>query len=118
MTLCEAHNYTSEFSVKDSECGVGQDQMVTLTQLLANWVIFKKKKKNSIYLFLAVLGLHCRSSFPLVMATGGYSSYGVQASFVSAVSRAQGLQWLQHMGFSSCGSWALETALTKEACTP
>ena len=45
MTLCEAHNYTSEFSVKDSECGVGQDQMVTLTQLLANWVIFKKKKK-------------------------------------------------------------------------
>ena len=80
VTLCEAHNYTSEFSVKDSECGVGQDQMVTLTQLLANWVIFKKKKKNSIYLFLAVLGLHCRSSFPLVMATGGYSSWGVQAS--------------------------------------
>lgn len=57
VTLCEAHNYTSEFSVKESECGVGQDQMVTLTLPLVNWVIFKK---NYIYLFLAVLG----SSFP------------------------------------------------------
>ena len=86
MTLCEARNYPSEFSVKESECGVGQDQMVTLTLPLANWVIFKKKKK-SICLFLAALGLHCCSRSPLAVATGGYSSWDAQASHLGGFSR-------------------------------
>ena len=67
--------------------------MVTLTLPLANWVIFKKKKKKSIYLFLAALGLHCCSSSPLVVATGGYSSWDAQASHLG--------------GFSHCGPQAL-----------
>ena len=30
-------------------------------------------KNNFIYLFMAVLGLHCWAGFPLVVASGGYS---------------------------------------------
>lgn len=43
--------------------------------------------------FMAVLGLHCCPGFFLAIASGGYSSCGVQASHCG--------------GFSCCRAWAL-----------
>ena len=73
------------------------------------------KKNTSIYLFLAMLGLHCCESLSLIVVIGGYS-LGRQVSHCSGFllrstgSRAHGLpllwfpgsraqaQWLWHMG--------------------
>ena len=46
-----------------------------------------------IYLVLVALGLHCRTGFSLVSASGGYSSGRAQASHCG--------------GFSYCGAWAI-----------
>ena len=50
-----------------------------------------------IYLFLAVLGLHCAWDFSLVAASKGYSLVGVQGS--------------NCLGFSCCGAWVLGVGL-------
>ena len=60
---------------------------------------------------MSVLGLHCFTGFSLVVASGGYSL--LQCTGFS-------LWWLlllrstgsRHLGFSSCGSWALERRLS------
>ena len=66
----------------------------------------------NLFYFLAVLGLHCHTGFPLVAVSKGSSSCGVQASCCSSLSRALG-----HTGFSghvcglsSCDSWTLAQA--------
>ena len=52
------------------------------------------RKKIFIYLFMAVLGLHCRMGFSLLVVSGGLlSSWGAQASHYS--------------GFSCCGAQGL-----------
>ena len=48
-----------------------------------------------IYLFLAVLGLHCHTGFAPVAASGGYSLVAVQTSRCSGLSRC-GAQTLEH----------------------
>ena len=49
----------------------------------------------SVYLLLAVLGLHCCAGFSLVAARRGYCLVGGA--------------WTSHCsGFSCCGAWALE----------
>ena len=64
----------------------------------------------SIYVFLAVLGLCCRSGFALVAASRGYSRYSVRASYCGDFSYC-GARALECVGFSSCGSRALEHRL-------
>jgi len=62
-----------------------------------------------IYLFWAVLGLHCCMGFSLVAASRGYlliAGWGVLIAVASLVA-GHGLQ-----GFSSCGSWTLEHRLS------
>ena len=64
------------------------------------------KKKLFVYLFilfLAVLGLHCCSSFPLTTASRGYSSRGAGAADCG--------------GFSRCGAWALGCMGSVAACS-
>ena len=61
------------------------------------------------YLFLAVLGFHCCSGFCLIVAGWCYSNCYVRASHCSDFSC--GAQPLGHVGFSSCGSEALEHRL-------
>ena len=62
--------------------------------------LFLKKKNLFIYLFLAMLGLHCCSGFSLVVMSGGLlSSCGVQAyrgGFFCCRAQALG-----HLGFTS-----------------
>ena len=48
---------------------------------------------NFVNLFLAVLGLHCRSGFALVLARGAPLYCGLRASYCG--------------GLSCCGAWAL-----------
>ena len=56
-----------------------------------------------IYLFLAVLGVHCCSGFSLVVVSGGYFPGAVLGLFVAGVSLVG-----EHggMGFSCCSTWA------------
>ena len=56
-----------------------------------------------IYLFLAVLGLHCCVGFSLLAASKGYSRCGSQASHCGSFSRC-GTWALGCVGFSSCSS--------------
>ena len=60
------------------------------------------------YLFLAVLSLHCCTGFSLVAASGGPSLVAVRRLLIAVASpfSEHGLQG--STGFSSCGSWALE----------
>ena len=74
------------------------------------------------YLFLAVLSLHCYASFSLLVASRGYSSCGVWAfqcgGFSSCRAWALGMQasvFVAH-GLSSCGSWALEHRFSTCSC--
>ena len=82
---------------------------------LAGGIFFKKML--CIYLFMAVLGLHCWASFPLVAASGGHLSHGAGASHCSGPScfRASALgAWASVVvahGLSSCGSQAVEHRL-------
>ena len=64
--------------------------------------LFFKKQFLFIYLFLAMLGLHCYTGFSLVGVRGGC---GVQTSHCGGFScfRAQALGWV---GFSSFTTWA------------
>ena len=54
--------------------------------------------------FLAVLGLHCRAGFPLVVESGGYPGavmcrlpFAAASSLRSTDSRVPGLRWLWHL---------------------
>ena len=56
-------------------------------------------------LFLAVLGLHCCVGFFLVVVSGGYSLVAMHGFSLwwllllwSSGSKANGLQWLRHIG--------------------
>ena len=75
------------------------------------------KKMLFVYLFMAVLGLHCCSGFPLTAASGGPSSCGKGASQCSGSSgfRASALGvWASVVmahGLSACGSQTLEHRL-------
>ena len=66
---------------------------------------------NLMYLFVAVLGLHCCRGFSLVVLSRGYSLVVVNGLLVEAAS----LVWStgsRFTGFSSCSSWALEHRLS------
>ena len=74
-----------------------------------------------IYLFLAVLGLHCWSGFSLVAASGGYSLVVACRLLIAVVSpvaehRLQGMvAWASGVaasGLSSCAFLALEHRLS------
>ena len=62
-----------------------------------------------IYVFLAVLGLHCYPGFPLVAERGGCSLAAVHRLCMEVASLSQGSRV---RGLSSCGSWALERRLS------
>ena len=49
------------------------------------------KKSSFIYLFLSVLGLHCREGFSLVVLSGDYASCGVRASHCGGFSLLQSM---------------------------
>ena len=55
--------------------------------------------KNLVYLFMALLGLHCYADFALVAESGGYSSAVVAWPSQGSV-------------FSCCKAWALEHRLS------
>ena len=59
--------------------------------------------KIILYLFIAVLGLHCHVGFSLVVASGGYSLQFVVSPCSGVSRRGSGAPW--HLGFSSCGTW-------------
>ena len=59
-----------------------------------------------IYIFLAVLGLHCCTGFSPAVAIGG-SLLVVVCGLLMVVTRCRA-QALEHAGLSGCGSWALE----------
>ena len=66
---------------------------------------------------MAMLGLHCYTSFSLVVASGGYSLAAVREFPIAVASLVaeQGLQrpsTVAACGFSSCGFWALEHRLS------
>ena len=66
------------------------------------------------YLFSAVLGLPRCLGFSLVAASRGYASLRqARASHCSCLSCC-GVQALGCLGFSSCGSWALEHRLSSQ----
>ena len=73
-----------------------------------------KKIIYFMYLFLAVLGLHCCVGFSIVTASSGYSLAMIHGFSL------QGLLLLQSMasralcayGLSSCSSWTLEHRLS------
>ena len=73
--------------------------------------------KEFLNLFLAVLGLHCCVGFSLIMASGGHSSHGAQASHCGGFSccgaRALGVQASVAVvhELSSCGTQALDRRL-------
>ena len=58
---------------------------------------------KNIYLFLAMLGLHCCTGFSLVVESWGDSSLGAQTSHCSGFS-CSGAQVLGHEGFGSCNA--------------
>ena len=59
------------------------------------------------YVFLAVLALHCCAGFSLVAASRGYSHGGARASHCGDFTC--GAQGLGHVGFRRCSSQALST---------
>ena len=59
-----------------------------------------------IYLFLAVLGLRCCTGISLLAASGGYSLVAMLRLLIAVASLVA--EVLGYLGFSSCGSWALE----------
>jgi len=63
------------------------------------------------YLFVAVLGLHCCRGFSLIVVSRGYSLVVVNGLLVEAASlvRSTGSRFT---GFGSCSSWALEHRLS------
>ena len=68
---------------------------------------------NLMYLFVAVLGLHCCRGFSLVVLSRGCSLVVVNGLLVEAAS----LVWStgsRFTGFSSCSSWALDTGSVGE----
>ena len=65
-----------------------------------------------IYLFLALLGLHCYAGFPLVVS-GDYSLTAVRGSLIAVLPLVACVaQALWRAGFSTCGSWAQEQGLS------
>ena len=62
------------------------------------------KIKNIIYLFLALLDLHCFMGFSFVVVSGG-------SSLLQSVGFSCGAQALGCAGFSCCNSCALERRL-------
>ena len=62
----------------------------------------------SFYLLLAVLDLCCCLGFTLLVVSRGYSLVAACGLFIAA---APLVAEHGHMGFSSCGSWALEHRL-------
>ena len=90
-----------------------QGNLTFLGSCLFFFSIFLSKKKfffnNFTHLFLAVLGLRCCAGFSLVAASRA-TNYRVQASHCAGVSC--GARTLGHVGFSSCGSRALEHRLS------
>ena len=70
--------------------------------------IFKKYLFIYLFLFLAVLGLHCCMRFYPVEASTGYSSSGVKASRLPWLLLLQSTRSKVN-GLSSCGSQTLET---------
>ena len=58
-----------------------------------------------IYLFLAVLGLHCCAGFSLVVVSGSYSLVTTHRRLVMVASLVAGSRFA---GLSSCSSWALK----------
>ena len=62
------------------------------------------------YVFLAVLALHCCVGFSLVAASRGYSHGGARASHCGDFTC--GAQGLGHVGFRRCSSQALEHRLS------
>ena len=58
------------------------------------------------YLLLAVLGLCCCACFFLVEESEGYSVVVVGRLLIAVASRCGAWAW-GHVGFSSCGTWAL-----------
>ena len=100
------------------------DELVSFTGVIKNWLfaeflycgdlnelLFYEQPFsldfNFIYLFLAVLGPRCFEGFSLVLASGGYSSCGEQASrcsdFFGFRAPAPGC-----VGLASCGSVELQ----------
>ena len=65
---------------------------------------------NFIYLFLAVLGLHCCAGFLKSQWAAAALHGSAQASRCGGLFCCQA-QALGHVGFSHCGSWALEHRL-------
>ena len=65
----------------------------------------KKKIKNFIYLFLAVLGLRCCVAFSLLAASGVNSPVVVHWLLI------EGSSLVECTGFSSCGKWAQQLQL-------
>ena len=61
-----------------------------------------------IYLFLAVLGLHCCVGFSLVVVSGSYSLVTTHRRLVMVASLVAGSRFA---GLSSCSSWALKHRL-------
>ena len=59
-----------------------------------------------IYLFLAVLGLHCCTGISLLAASGGYSLVAMLRLLIAVASLVA--EVLGYLGSSSFGSWALE----------
>ena len=83
----------------------------TLLQMMPDWKIWFRYLSHAHFLklanlILAVLRLHCCMSISQVAASRGYSLIVVHRLL---------LLWstgFRHLGFSSCGSWALEHRLT------
>ena len=63
-----------------------------------------------IYVILAVLGLCCWVGFLWLRPAGAFSGSGARVSHISGFSR--GAWALEHAGFRSCGSLALELGLS------
>ena len=64
--------------------------------------------KSQTHDFDFVLGLHCCTGFSLVVASSGYSKCWYRASHCSSFPCC-GAQALRRTGFSSWGTWALDT---------
>ena len=67
------------------------------------------------YLFLAVLALHCCAGFSLVAASRGYSHWGARASHCGDFTC--GAQGLGHVGFRRRTSRALEHRLSSRGAS-
>ena len=85
--------------------------LVFLSILMINTINTKHVilKNNLIYLLLAVLGLHCCTSFSLVAESRGYSCCCTKASHCSGFSCGAGA--VECTGSRSCGMWAQQLQL-------